>query len=68
MKNNDEDVNQFEEMTLLINPMNIKHIEREFEKNLMPYMQKGGNRKVVWKLCITFHINIGICLYRFEFL
>jgi hypothetical protein len=47
VEDNDEDVNQFEEMPLFTNPMNIKHIEREFDKNLMPYMQKGGNGKVV---------------------
>jgi hypothetical protein len=38
VKDNDEDVNQFEEMSLFTNPMNIKHIEREFDKNLMLYM------------------------------
>jgi hypothetical protein len=38
VKDNDDDVNQFEEMPLFTNPMNIKHIEREFDKNLMPYM------------------------------
>jgi hypothetical protein len=38
VEDNDEDVNQFEEMSLFINLMNIKHIEREFGKNLMPYM------------------------------
>jgi hypothetical protein len=47
VENNDGDVNQFEEMPLFTNPMNIKHIEREFDKNLMPYMRKGGNEKVV---------------------
>jgi hypothetical protein len=47
VEDNDEDVNQFEEMSLFTNPMNIKHIEKEFNKNLMPYMRKGGNRKVV---------------------
>jgi hypothetical protein len=47
VKDNDEDVNQFEEMPLFTNPMNIKHIEREFDKNLMLYMWKGGNGKVV---------------------
>jgi hypothetical protein len=62
-----ENVNQFEEMSLFTNPINIKHIEREFDKNLMPYMRKSGNEKVVWKLCITFHINVDICLYGFEF-
>jgi hypothetical protein len=46
-EHNDEDVNQFEEMSLFTNPMNIKHIEREFDKNLMPYMRKGGNGKIV---------------------
>jgi hypothetical protein len=67
VEDNDEDVNQFEEMPLFTNPMNIKHIEREFDKNLMPYMRKGGNEKIVQKLCITFHINVVICLYEFEF-
>jgi hypothetical protein len=47
VEDNDEDVNQFEEMPLFTNPMNIKYIEREFDKNLMPYMRKGGNGKVV---------------------
>jgi hypothetical protein len=28
VKNNDEDINQFEEIPLFSNPMNIKHIER----------------------------------------
>jgi hypothetical protein len=47
VEDNDEDINQFEEMPLFTNPMYIKHIEREFDKNLMPYMRKGGNEKVV---------------------
>jgi hypothetical protein len=47
VEDNDEDINQFEEMSLFTNPMYIKHIEREFDKNLMPYMRKGGNEKVV---------------------
>jgi hypothetical protein len=67
VKDNNEDVNQFEEMPLFTNPMNIKHIERVFDKNLMLYMRKDGNEKIVWKICITFYINVGIYLYRFEF-
>jgi hypothetical protein len=47
VKDSDEDVSQFEEMPLFTNPMNIKHIEREFDKNLMPYVRKDGNGKVV---------------------
>jgi hypothetical protein len=47
VEDNDEDVNQLEEMTLFTNPMNIKHIEKGFDKNLMPYMRKGGNGKFV---------------------
>jgi hypothetical protein len=38
VKDNDEDVNQFKEMSLFTNPMNIKHIVKDFGKNLMPYM------------------------------
>jgi hypothetical protein len=32
VKDNDEDVNQFEEMPLFTNLMNIKHIEKDFNK------------------------------------
>jgi hypothetical protein len=45
VEDNDEDVNQFEEMPLFTNPMNIKHIEKYFDKNLMLYMRKGGKEK-----------------------
>jgi hypothetical protein len=38
VEDNDENVNQFEEMPLFTNPMNIKHIEKDFDKNLMPYI------------------------------
>jgi hypothetical protein len=47
VEDNNEDINQFEEMPLFTNPMNIKHIEKDFDKNLMPYMRKGGNGKFV---------------------
>jgi hypothetical protein len=45
VKDNDEDVNQFEEMSLFTNPMNIKCIEKNFDKNLMLYMRKDGKVK-----------------------
>jgi hypothetical protein len=45
VEDNDEDVNQFEEMPLFTNPMNIKCIEKDFDKNLMLYMRKGGKGK-----------------------
>jgi hypothetical protein len=38
MEDNNEDNNQFEEMSLFTNPINIKHIEKDFDKNLIPYM------------------------------
>jgi hypothetical protein len=47
MEDNDEDVNQFEEMSLFTNPMNIKHIEKDFDMNLLVYMRKGGKGKFV---------------------
>jgi glucose dehydrogenase len=47
MEDNNEDVKRFKEMPLFTNPMNIKHIEKDFDKNLMPYMQKGGNGKFI---------------------
>jgi hypothetical protein len=34
MEDNDDNVNQFEEIPLFTNPMNIKHIEKNFDKNL----------------------------------
>jgi hypothetical protein len=45
VEDNDEDINQFEEMPLFTNPMNIKRIEKDFDKNLMLYMRKGGKGK-----------------------
>jgi hypothetical protein len=47
MKDNDEDVNQFEEMPLFTNLMNIKHIEKDFDNNLLLSMRKGGKEKFV---------------------
>jgi hypothetical protein len=45
VEDNDENVNQFEEMPLFTNPMNIKRIEKDFDKNLMLYMRKGRKGK-----------------------
>jgi hypothetical protein len=45
MEGNNEDINQIEKMPLFSNPMNIKHIEKDFDKNLMLYMRKDGKRK-----------------------
>jgi hypothetical protein len=42
VEDNDEDINQFKEMSLFTNPMNIKDIEKDFNKNLLLYMRKGG--------------------------
>jgi hypothetical protein len=47
VKDNDENINQFEEMTLFINPININHIEKDFNKNFLPYMRKYGKEKFV---------------------
>jgi hypothetical protein len=38
VEDNDKDVNQFEKMALFTNPMNIKYIEKDFDKNLLLYM------------------------------
>jgi hypothetical protein len=38
VEDNDDDINQFEKMQLFTNPMNIKHIEKDFDKNLLLYM------------------------------
>jgi hypothetical protein len=47
VEDNDKDINQFEGMPLFSNPMNIKHIEKYFDKKHMPYMRKGGNEKSI---------------------
>jgi hypothetical protein len=47
VEDNDEDTNQFEEMSLFTNPMNIKYIEKDFDKNLLLHMRKGGKGKFV---------------------
>jgi hypothetical protein len=47
VEDNDEDINQFEEMPLFTNPMNINHIDKGFDKNLLLYMRKGGKVKFV---------------------
>jgi hypothetical protein len=46
VEDDDEDVNQFEEMPLFTNPMDIKRIEKDFDKNLLLYMQKGGKENL----------------------
>jgi hypothetical protein len=46
VEDNDEDINQFEEIQLFTNPINIKHIEKDFDKNLMSYMRKSDNEKL----------------------
>jgi hypothetical protein len=38
VEDNDEDVNQFEEMPLFTNLLNIKHIKKNFHKKVMPYI------------------------------
>jgi hypothetical protein len=45
VEDNDMDVNQFEEILLFTNPMNIKHMEKDFDKNLLLYMRKGDKEK-----------------------
>jgi hypothetical protein len=45
VEDNDEDVNQFEEIPLFTNAMNVKHVEKDFDKNLLLYIRKGGKEK-----------------------
>jgi hypothetical protein len=44
--------------------MNIKHIEKNFEKKLMPYMRKGDNENYV----SHFILMLVFDLYGFEFI
>jgi hypothetical protein len=45
VEDNDENDNQFEEISLFTNPMNIKRIEKDIDKNLLLYMRKCGKGK-----------------------
>jgi hypothetical protein len=47
VEDNDENINQFEEMPLFTNSINIKHIDKDFDKNLLLYIRKGDKRKFV---------------------
>jgi hypothetical protein len=54
VQDNGEDVNQFEEISLFTYPMNIKDIEKDFDKNYALYMKRWQ-----WKICmkIMYHIS-----------
>jgi hypothetical protein len=67
VEDNDEDVNQFKEMSLFNNLMNIKHIEKEFDMKLMPYMRKGGNGKLYENNVLHFILMLVFDFYGFEF-
>jgi hypothetical protein len=67
VEDNDEDVNQFKEMSLFNNLMNIKHIEKEFDMKLMPYMWKGGNGKLYENNVLHFILMLVFDFYGFEF-
>jgi hypothetical protein len=45
VEDNDEDINQFEEMLLFTNLMDLKCIEKDFDKNLLLYMRKCDKGK-----------------------
>jgi hypothetical protein len=65
VEDNDEDVNQFEEIPLFTNPMNIKRIEKYFDKNLMLYMQKGGKGNFAWFSCMEKYVSYFILMLIF---
>ena len=47
VEDDDEDYNQYEEMTLFTNPMKMKRVEKTSSKKLMPYMRSGVEEKFV---------------------
>jgi hypothetical protein len=65
VEDNDENVNQFEEMPLFTNPMNIKRIEKDFDKNLMLYMQKGRKGKFARFICMKKYVSHFILMLIF---
>ena len=44
---NDNDYNQYKEMTLFTSLENMKYIEASIDKTLMPYLRRDGDGKVV---------------------
>jgi hypothetical protein len=65
VEDNDEDVNQFEEMPLFTNPMNIKRIEKDFDKNLLLYMRKCGKEKFGLFSCMKKYVSYFILMLVF---
>jgi hypothetical protein len=59
VEDNDDDVNQFEEISLFTNPMNIIHIENTLTRSLCPICEKWQ-----WKIYmkIMYHI-LYYCWY-----
>jgi hypothetical protein len=67
MKDNDEDINQFEEMPLFTNPMNIKHIERTLTRTLCPICENVAMKNLYEYYVSHFILLLVFDLYGFEF-
>jgi hypothetical protein len=54
MEDNNEDVNQFGEIPLFTNPMNIKHIKKLSQEGYALYAKRWQ-----WKICIKIMYHIS---------
>jgi hypothetical protein len=46
VEDNDEDINQFEEMSLVTNPMNIMHLEKDLRRIFCPICEKVAKKNL----------------------
>jgi hypothetical protein len=62
VEDNDEDVNQFEEMPLFSNPMNIKHIKKTLMRTLCPICEKVAIKNL-YKNYVSHFILMLVFIY-----
>jgi hypothetical protein len=62
VEDNDKDINQFEVMPLFTNPMNIKHIEKDFDNNLMPICEKVAT-EILYENYVSHFVLILVFIY-----
>jgi hypothetical protein len=46
VEDNDENINQFEEMSLVTNPMNIMHLEKDLRRIFCPICEKVAKKNL----------------------
>jgi hypothetical protein len=67
VEDNDENVIQFEEMSLFTNPMNIKHIEKDLTRTFCPIYKKVAMKNLYENYVSHFILILIFDMYGFEF-